>query len=166
MTSKSIEIEGDSYNLEKSISTGGKEIHESTTSITIDENGQIDQSSSCNFLFKSQSRLSLHGIDIPSSLFPESWRIQNNQVKFDWPFPILIVVDICGKMDLDLNSSRTQIIMTEKWVKFEERLSLEICSSIANSVTPDYWEELKKVLRGNTKNEIFIRGLNDVTLTD
>ncbi len=166
MTSKSIEIEGDSYDLEKNISTSGNEIHESTTSITIDENGEIDQSDSYNILYKSNSRLSLHGIDVPSTLFPEPWRIQNNQVKLDWPFPMLIVVDICGNMDLDLNSSRTQIIMTEKWVSFEETLSLEVCSNIANSVTPEYWENLKKVFIDSTKNEIFIRSLSKVSLSD
>lgn len=166
MTSKSIEIEGDSYDLEKSISTSGNEINESTTSITIDENGEIDQSDSYNVLYKSNSRLSLHGIEVPSSLFPESWRVQNNQVKLDWPFPMIIVVDICGNMDLDLNSSRTQIIMSEKWVSFEENLSLEVCSNIANSVTPEYWEDLKKVLIDSTKNEIFIRSLSEVSLND
>lgn len=164
MTSKSIEIEGDSYNLEKSISIDGKEINESTTSITIDENGDVDQSDSYNTLYKSSSRLSLHGIEVPFSLFPESWRIQHNQVKLDWPFPILIVIDICGNMDIDLNSSRTQIIMTDAWVGFEEILSYEVCSNIAKSVTAEYWNELKKVLTDSTKNEIFLRSINKVSL--
>ncbi|MCK4815534.1 ATP-binding protein, partial [bacterium] len=164
MTSRSIKIEGDSYDLDKSISARGHEISESTTSITIDENGDIDRSDSYNDLCKSVSRLSLHGIEVPSTLFPSSWNMQKNQVKLAWPFPILLLVDICGNMDLDLNSSRTQIIMSDKWVKFEETLSLEICSNIANSVTPEYWENLKKVLLNNTKNEIFIRSLNEVTL--
>ena len=166
MTSKSIEIEGNSYDLDKSINTRGNEINESTTSITIDENGEIDQSDSYNTLYKSKSRLSLHGIEVPTTLFPESWRVQNNQVKLDWPFPMLIVVDICGDMDLDLNSSRTQIIMSEKWLNFEEVLSFEICSNIANSVAPEYWENLKKVLVDSTKNERFIRSLNEVSLND
>lgn len=164
MMSRSIEIEGDSYDLNKSIRAMGHEISESTTSITIDENGDIDSSDSYNILCESVSRLSLHGIEVPSTLFPKSWNMQRNQVKLDLPFPILLVVDICGNMDLDLNSSRTQIIMSDKWVKFEEMLSLEICSKIANSVTLEYWEELKKVLTNNTKNDIFIRSLNEVTL--
>ena len=166
MTSKSVEIEGDLYDLEKRISTSGNEIQESTTSITIDENGEIDQYDSENSLYTSNSRLSLHGIEVPSTLFPESWRVKNNQVKLNWPFPMLIVIDICGNMDLDLNSSRTQIIMTDKWMNFEEMLALEICSNIANSVTYEYWEELKKVLMNSTKNEIFIRSLSEVTLNE
>ena len=166
MSSRAIEIEGESYDLDKSIKAVGNKISESTTSITIDEDGNIDSSDSYNDLCESVSRLSLHGIEVPSTLFPKYWNMQKNQVKLDWPFPILLVIDICGNADLDLNSSRTQIIQSDKWMKFEESLSLEICSRIANSVSPEYWEELKKVLINNTKNEIFIRSLNEVVLND
>lgn len=165
MTSRSIEIEGDSYSLDKSLRISGNEIFESTTSITIDENGDIDSSDSRSVLYKSTSRLSLHGIEVPSTLFPESWNMQKNQVKLVWPLPILLVIDICGNMDLDLNSSRTQIIMSEKWLKLEEALSFEICSKVANAVTPEYWGQLKKVLLDNTKNELFIKSLNEVTIS-
>ena len=133
-------------------------------SITIDEDGSIDSSDSHNVLYKSTSRLSLHGIEVPSTLFPQAWNMQKNQVKLSWPMPLLLVVDICGSNDLDLNSPRTQIIMSDKWLRFEESLSFEIFSKIANSVTPTYWEGLKKVLTSNTKNEIFINSLNRVTV--
>lgn len=162
MRSRSIEIEGDSYDLDKYIKTSGNEISESTTSITIDEDGNIDSSPSYHELCKSISQLSLHGIVVPSTLFPKPWNMQKNQVKLDWPFPILLVIDVCGEMDLDLNSSRTQIIMSDRWLKFEEILSFEICSRIAKSVSPDYWEELKNVLKNNTKNEIFMRSLDKI----
>ena len=163
MTSRTIEIEGDSYDLDKNISMSTNEINESTTSITIDENGSIDHSDSYTVLCNSKSRLSLHGIEIPSTLFPNRWRMKTNQVKLDWPVPILIVVDICGENDLDLNSSRTEIIMSEKWINFEENLALEVFSNIANSVTVAYWEKLKKVLIGNTKNEVLLRSLKIIT---
>lgn len=164
MTSRSIEIEGDSYSLEKSIKLSGKEISESSTSITIDENGSIDSSDSHNVLYKSTSRLSLHGIEVPSTLFPQTWNMQKNQVKLSWPIPLLLVVDICGSNDLDLNSSRTQIIMSDKWLDFEESLSFEIFSQVANLVTPEYWVKLKEVLIENTKNEIFISSLNRIAM--
>lgn len=166
MSSRSIDIEGDSYRLEKSIRLSGKEISESSTSITIDEDGSVDSSDSRRVLYESKSRLSLHGIEVPSSLFPQSWNMQKNQVKLSWPMPLLLVVDICGPNDLDLNSPRTQIIMSDKWLKFEESLSFEILSKIANSVTPAYWERLKEVLTNNTKNEIFINSLNRVAIND
>ena len=54
--------------------------------------------------------------------------------------------------------------MSEKWIKFEEELAFLICSGIANSVTIEYWNELKKILTAKTKNEQFLRGLNRVTI--
>lgn len=166
MTSKSIEIEGEHYTLDKSLQISSNEINESTTSITIDEDGGIEQSDSDSYLCTSISRLSLHGIEVPTTLFSGSWRMQKNQVKLDWPFPMVIVADVCGSMDLDLNSSRTQIIMSEKWQKLEEILAFEICSGIANSVSTEYWDNLSRLLHKNTKNEIFIESLSRVEKTD
>jgi len=160
MTSKSVEIEGEQFPLEKSLRMSSNKINESTTSITIDENGEIEQSDSSRRLCKSESRLSLHGIVVPSTLFPESWSMQKNQVRLDWPFPMVIVVDICGNMDLDLNSARTQIIMSEKWQDFEGALAFEICSNIADSVSDEYWHKLVELLKENTKNNIFRENLD------
>lgn len=162
VTTKSVVIDGKSYDLKKSISLGGEHISLSTTSITINEDGDIEQSDSSSQLAKSQSRLSLHGIEVPSTLFPESWKIQRNQVKLDWPLPLLLVIDICGAMDLDLNSSRTQIIMSEKWIKFEEDLAYEICLGISHCVTPDYWKTLKTILLKKSENDVFVRSINRV----
>ena len=162
MTSKSIEVEGESFSLDRSLHMGSNKINETTTSITIDENGAIEQSDSYSHLCESNSRLSLHGIEVPTSLFPDFWRVQKNHVNLNWPFPILIVIDVCGSMDLDLNSSRTQIIMSEKWQKLEELLAFEICSGIAKSVSTEYWDKLVELLNSNTKNEIFIESLKRV----
>jgi molecular chaperone HtpG len=57
MTSKSIEIEGEPFPLEKSLRMNSNEINESTTSITIDETGTIEQSDSQSRVFKKKSRL-------------------------------------------------------------------------------------------------------------
>ncbi len=161
---KSVRIDDDNYDLEKSIRLYGKEISLNTTSITIDEDGGIDSSDSSTRLARSKSRISLHGIEIPSSLFPDSWSMQKNQVRLEWPFPILLVVDICGTMDLDLNSSRTQIIMSEKWLKFESSLAKEILSVISRSVKRTYWEKLKSILLEKSENEVFLDSLRKVEL--
>ena len=166
MTSKTVDINGDPYELGKTISTSNNEIQESATTISIDENGDIEQSDSYSALNKSISRLSLHGIEVPTTLFPESWRMQKNQVKISWPLPIILVIDICGNSDLDLNSSRTQIIMSEKWVDFEKRLLFEVCSKIADSVSIDYWKKLKEVLLSNTKNTLFTQSVNEVKISN
>ena len=162
MTFKDIKIDGEMYKLDKTVVLADNEIKLSSTSISIDDDGKINEESFTRPLAKSKSSLSLHGIEIPSSLFPESWRIQKNQVKLSWPFPLLLVVDICGNRRSDLNSSRTQVIMSDKWIKFEEDLSFLVCSGVANSVTTDYWEGLKDIWLQNTKNEYFLNGLNRV----
>lgn len=162
MTSKSVDIDGASYKLEKTLNLNGSEISESTTSITIDENGNVEPSDATHDIFRSESRLSLHGIEVPHKLFSGFWERLEGKVRLDWPFPMLLVVDICGDRDLDLNSPRTEIVMSDKWVDFEEELALEICTKIADSVEPDYWEELKKVMSEGSKNEVFLRSLNKV----
>jgi molecular chaperone HtpG len=162
MKTKSVVIDGENYDLEKAIRLSGKEIAIDTTSITIDEEGGVDSSTSSSRLSHSKSRISLHGIEVPSSLFPDSWSMQKNQVSLAWPFPILLVIDISGKMDLDLNSSRTQILLSDKWLKFEAALSYEILSTIAKTVSNDYWKELEFVLLKSTNNTVFTASLNRV----
>lgn len=162
LNSKIIEIEGENYTLEKTMKISENAIKETAKTITINDEGEINEDNTSHEFARSNSRLSLHGIEVPTSLFPESWRMKNNQVKISWPFPLIIIVDICGNRDLDLNSPRTEIIMSEKWIDFEEQLAFLICNSIANSVSQSYWEELKKIFYDHTKNETFIRGLNKV----
>jgi len=96
MDAKTIEIDGKTFDLEKNLSANGNEINLSTTSITIDEEGSIERSETYNTRCKSMSKLSLHGIEVPSTLFPERWRQSISSVKLDWPFPSLLVLDICG----------------------------------------------------------------------
>ncbi len=161
LNSRDVEIEGKVYTLERKIYISENSITETSKSITINDDGEISEDSSFSELAKSKSRISLHGIEIPSSLFP-SWNRKSNQVKISWPFPIIIVVDICGSRDLDLNSPRTEIIMSEKWIDFEEKLATSICKRLSEIVEAEYWKNLKEVLKLKTKNEIFIKALENV----
>ena len=113
-------------------------------------------------LTRSKSRLSLHGIEVPTSLFPERWRMKQNQVKIEFPFPLILVIDIFGNRDLDLNSSRTEIIISEKWFNFEEELAFILCKELSKLVSEEYWTQLNEVF-SESKNEFFIRALNKVT---
>lgn len=166
LNSRDIMIEGETYTLEKNITIANNSIYETSKTITINDDGEIKESISSSQFTRSKSRLSLHGIEIPTTLFKESWEIKNNQVRISWPFPLILIVDICGKRDLDLNSPRTEIIMSEKWLQFEEDIAFLICNSIANSVTLDYWNELRKIFseKINSNNEIFIKALNKIKI--
>lgn len=162
LNSRNVEIEGETYTLEKKLSLSQNSISENSQTITIDDSGDINEDNSTREYARSKSRISLHGIEIPSDLFPAIWRMKANQVKISWPFPLIIVIDVCGKRDLDLNSSRTEIIMSEKWADFEEELAYQICSSLATMVTIEYWNELKEILTARTKNEFFLSAINKV----
>lgn len=162
MTNKDVEIDGEVFQLEKDVHTKNNEIELSSTSITIDDDGDIETESSQRSLAKSKSKLALHGIQVPTTFFPQFWNMQPNQVQIAWPFPMLLVVDICGNRDLELNSARNTIIMGDNWIKFEEDLAKIICSKIKTSVSSEYWSVLKKIY-SESKNEVFSRGFQQVT---
>jgi len=162
LTSRDVEIEGEIYTLEKDLTISDNSIEENSKSITIDDNGNIKKNNSFRRHSESKSRISLHGIEIPTTLFPESWRMKPNQVKITWPFPLILVVDICGQRDLDLNSARTDIILSDKWINFEEELAFQICNEIAQNVSIDYWNEWKSLASSDSKSEQFLRALNKV----
>ena len=107
LNTRNVEIEGITYTLERNIQLSQNSILEVSKSITINDEGEINEDSSTVSYTNSISRLSLHVIEIPSTLFPDSWRRKENQVKISWPFPLLLVIDISGNRDLDLNSPRT-----------------------------------------------------------
>lgn len=165
LNSRDVEIEGEIYTLGKEITISMNSIKESSQSITINENGEISESDSTSEFARSKSRLSLHGIEIPSTLFPNWWNMKNNQVSISWPFPLILVIDICGKRDLDLNSSRTEIVISDKWIEFEEEFAFIICHEISKKVSHEYWNELKQIFKQQSKNEIFLKGLNRVKNT-
>lgn len=162
LKSRDVEIEGKPYTLERSIRINENSIKETSKSITINDDGDINEDSSSSEFAQSRSKLSLHGIEIPSSLFPPEWQRKNNQVKISWPFPLILVVDICGNRDLDLNSPRTEVIMSEKWIDFEEILATLICKSLSEQTEPEYWVKLKEIFKSNSKNEIFIKALDRI----
>ena len=88
--------------------------------------------------------------------------MKNNQVKINWPFPLIIVIDVCGNRDLDLNSPRTEIIISEKWTDFEEQLALIVCQHIKDSVEIEYWNNLFEIFNRSNSSENFKRALNEL----
>lgn len=163
LLTKEVSIDGKSYELNKSYSMGSNEINMHSSSIGVNAGNEIRQTSSYNSVYKSKSKFSLHGIEIPTTLFPDSWRLQKNQVQINWPLTLQLVVDVCGNRDLDLNSSRTQVIYSDKWYEFEEELAYVICNYISKSVDLDYWNSLRGILLKNAKSNQFISGLKRVS---
>ena len=69
LNSKEIEIEGSVYTLERNLTISENSIKENSKSITIDDDGEINENSSYSEYARSKSRISLHGIEIPTTLF-------------------------------------------------------------------------------------------------
>lgn len=162
LNSRDIEVEGQTYTLERELKIDINSIEETSKSITINDDGEIRTDDSSSTLAKSKSKLSLHGIEIPSSLFPETWRMKNNQVKIVWPFPLILVIDILGERDLDLNSPRTEIIISDKWTDFEEKLAYIICFGIKSSVSKEYWQELLEIFDTAKSSDNFKRAIKEL----
>jgi hypothetical protein len=73
-----------------------------------------------------------------------------------------LIVDISGNRDLDLNSSRPEIIFSEKWTDFAQELASVICAGIVIGVSLKYWNALKNISLKNSTNEVFLQGRRKV----
>lgn len=139
--SKDVEIDGDTYTLSSNIKYGTNCISETSTNISVDENGEIDSNNSWSERCKSKSSLSIHGIEVPYNLFPDfSNRISKALLKI--PFPFSFRLDIGENNDLNLNSARDQIIYDEKWLKFEDNLYSLICEQLKDTLSISDWKIL------------------------
>jgi hypothetical protein len=159
--SKDVSIDGEIYSLEKEMTLSDNKIELISTSITINDDENIESKKLTSTIAESKSRVSLHGIEIPMSLFPRSWESKTGQAILSWPFPVLIILDVGGTRDLNLNSSRSQILNDEKWSDLEEDLAMEVCLQIKRKVDNKYWEKLLPIIQ-ETSNELFLNGLKRV----
>lgn len=162
VTTKNVLVDGVNFSLNKEIFLSGTEIRLKSSTISINDNNGIHASSINTILARSTSRISLHGIDVAATLFPEFWAKQQNQAVLEWPMPLLLVIDVSGKYDLDLNSARTQIFSGDRWFRVEAQLAKEILTRISAQVSGEYWLALKAVLKESTKSEIFLAALNEL----
>jgi molecular chaperone HtpG len=162
LKSKEINIEGQIYNLDKRIWIKENQIEEEATSITINDDNEVTTHNGTTSIAKSKSKLSLHGIEVPTTLFPERWYKKENQAILSFPFPILLIIDICGRRDLDLNSSRTEVILGEKWDDFEQTLIKTICSELAKQMNQKEWKLLKEIFHKISKHQPFFEAIKNI----
>lgn len=156
--SKDIDIDGENYELSMEIRYNTNEIEKKSPTIDIDDDGNINLSSYNSRLAKSKSRFSIHGITYSGGLFPEYYN-HDRKAMIRWDFPMLLILDLGGLNDLDLNSARNEIVFNEKWDKFEQQLAYIICKGIYKSENILYWDKLSKQLLDKPKSENFKVGL-------
>lgn len=141
--SKDIEIDGEVFTLSSEIKYGTNCIIENSTSLTVDEDSQINTETSYSERFKSISSLSIHGIEVPCNLFSG----RGSQPVLKLPFPLSFRLDIGQNNDLNLNSARDQIIYDEKWLSFEEDFYKVVCNQLATILKPSDWKAIKEIIK-------------------
>lgn len=146
--SKDVEIDGQLYTLSSDIKYGENCIRENSTSISVDEDGDINTNTSYSERFQSKSSLSIHGIEVPCKLFSD-YTNRGKKTVFKMPFPFSFRLDIGQNNDLNLNSARDQIIYDEKWLSFEESFYNVICSQLTSALKPSDWTRLKQIIQKN-----------------
>ena len=140
------------------------EIEKIGTVIEVDVDSGITTNDNKNTIKKSKSRFSIHGINYPAGIFPDV-NDRNKKAKLRWPIPMLLVIDITGTNDIDLNSSRTEIIFNKKWADFEKTLAEEILLAIKKKTNNEYWKKLLDILSKMNGSEIFNDVLNTLLLS-
>jgi molecular chaperone HtpG len=151
---KDVVVEGDLYTLSSTISYAINCIHKTTTSLEIDEEGNIEAHDSSREVAKSSSLLSIHGIDVPCSLFP-NYTNYGQKAVLELPLPIRFRLDIGSNNDLNLNSARAQIIYDDVWLKFEKQFIETICIKLKAKVDKDEWSKMKKIFLRESKSDVF-----------
>jgi molecular chaperone HtpG len=94
----------------------------------------------------SRSKVALHGVAIPTSIFSEWVGGSHRDGMVRWPMCFLVDINISAPLDLNLNSARTEILKDSKWSFFEEKFLTLVLKNIKQNVTSEYWNEYKKTI--------------------
>lgn len=155
-STRTITVEGEDYELERNIVYRENEIRNTSQSIEVSEDGTTQLKENDISVASSKAILSQHGIEIPFNLFPDFSSGRQQKVKLSWPMPVLLIFDIVGKHDLNLNTARTEILFDDKWIEFEINLAFLVLSSIKATINNGrIWNELKEILRIRNTNMAF-----------
>ncbi len=156
--SKIVRIDDEDFELSMELLYSTNKIVKNSTTIDVTDEGEINSSSSSTYMADSKSRFSIHGITYSGELFP-NYITREKKTMLKWPMPVLLILNLGGTNDLDLNSARNEIIYSDKWNEFEQNLAFIICTKLKEKVTENYWEKLSKIYK-KTKCENFEIGLN------
>lgn len=151
-------VNGQKYSLSLQMHWETNEIKKKGDSIEINDTGDIKLTPRTQTLAKSNASFSIHGISYSGGLFPE-YSFNAKKTMLLWPFPMLIVLDLNGNNDLDLNSARNEIVLNELWNSFEQNLAFIICKKLSENLKEEYISTLYSLFRANSQNDNFLVGL-------
>ncbi len=155
---RTVKIDDEEFDLDNIIRLKLNEIESISTVIKVGVDAGIDTKNVTEKIVKSKSKFSIHGIDFPDGIFPDVYS-HNKKAKIRWYLPMLLVLDIMGNSDIDLNSARTEIVYNEKWFDFERNLAATILCGLKEQLDEEYWGKLKELLIDTESSEIFLEVL-------
>lgn len=149
------------YNLESDIEIIGNELLKSNTSLEADD-GNIKEAWDSSTYLKSVSNLSVHGISVPTTIFPQDIdNVSARKAELVLPFPIYLQVDIINENDLDLNTARTEIVKNEKWFNFAEGITYIILQRIGQKYGAEFLYNFIKIIP-STDDDTFCNAVSKV----
>lgn len=158
---KDVIVDGENFTLSSSIVYATNCIEKTSTSLEVDEDGNVNSNESFIKICESFSYLSIHGIDVPCNLF-SNYTNYGQKAVLKFPFSIRFRLDIGSINDLNLNSARTQIIYDEVWVAFEQQFTKTVLTKIKGNVSVSIWDKMKEIFSKNSTNKVFIEAINDL----
>ncbi len=160
LNNKTYKLEDESFEFKRKVRAADNGYIFDTKGVAYDKNGDLKAKDNINWVCNSRSILSLHGIEVATTLFPSQYSKINNQAELKWPIPMVMVIDVNGKGDLDLNASRTMILATDKFDSFEENLLFETLNKLQPQLDEEKFKAYLQVLEKSAiTNENFAKGL-------
>ncbi len=158
---KDVVVDTETFTLSSSISYATNCIHKSTTSLEVDEEGGINAHEQFRKICESSSYLSVHGIDVPCSLF-SNYTNYGQKAVLEFPFPLRFRLDVGSVNDLNLNSARTQIIYDEVWITFERQFTQTVLEKIKRTVSTSNWNKMLEIFKQNSKSTTFTKQIENL----
>jgi hypothetical protein len=109
--------------------------------------------------YKSKAVFSVHGMKLTHPLFPNSSVLESSTSSVeDWqleyPFPILLTVNVCGENDVNLTRNREKIVNDAKWVAFRRQLYAVICDKILENLTTEHDRDVFRTIMQRNETDI------------
>lgn len=126
-------------------------IFKCSDTIELTDDNKVNISSNTSTTMPSYAEVSLRGITIPCNLFSD-FNNPNQEAVINFPLPTLLVLDIYDKTELNLNTARTNVIYDNKWLEFEKKLVLTLCTKMRMKLKAREWKYLQKIIINKLTN--------------
>lgn len=143
--SHTVVIDGEEYSLSSSYTYDDFGIFKSSDSLELTDENMVRITSNTSTTMPSYAEVSLKGISIPCNFFSDFSNSRQEAI-INFPLPTLLVLDIYDKTELNLNTSRTNVLYDKKWILFEKRIVLTLCKKLRMKLKRQEWKCLQRII--------------------